>query len=173
MRIHTRKQVRQFRVLACALAAFTIIVGADARLFAQDAGRAQLKVTGIGGTPPLVLSAADLKKMPRKTLNVVNPHEKKTEVYEGVPLADLLQRVGAPQGERLRGADMACYVLAEASDGYRVVFSLAELDSGFLDSDVIVADTLNGAPLGAGQVRSRSSRLTISARHGGSGCSSL
>ena len=42
---------------------------------------------------------------------------------------------------------MASYVLAEATDGYRVVFSLAELDSDFLDSEVIVADTLDGAPL--------------------------
>ena len=43
---------------------------------------------------------------------------------------------------------MATYVLAEAIDGYRVVFSLAELDSGILESEVIVADTLDGAALG-------------------------
>ena len=42
---------------------------------------------------------------------------------------------------------MAIYIVAEASDGYRVVYSLAELDSDFQDSEVIVADTLNGAPL--------------------------
>jgi hypothetical protein len=38
-------------------------------------------------------------------------------------------------------------VLAEASDGYRVVYALVELDSDFQESDVIVADTMNGAPL--------------------------
>jgi DMSO/TMAO reductase YedYZ molybdopterin-dependent catalytic subunit len=43
---------------------------------------------------------------------------------------------------------MATYVLAEGSDGYRVTFSLAELDSDFEESEVIVADTVNGAPLG-------------------------
>lgn len=43
---------------------------------------------------------------------------------------------------------MAMYVLAEASDGYRVVYALAELDSDFQDSEVIVADTMNGSPLG-------------------------
>jgi DMSO/TMAO reductase YedYZ molybdopterin-dependent catalytic subunit len=43
---------------------------------------------------------------------------------------------------------MATYILAEGSDGYRVTFSLAELDSEFQASEVIVADTLNGAPLG-------------------------
>ena len=46
---------------------------------------------------------------------------------------------------------MAIYVVAEASDGYRVVYSLAELDSDFQDSGVIVADTLNGSPLGENQ----------------------
>jgi hypothetical protein len=44
---------------------------------------------------------------------------------------------------------MASYVLAEATDGYRVVFSLAELDSGVVESEVIVADTMDGAALGA------------------------
>lgn len=46
---------------------------------------------------------------------------------------------------------MTTYVLAEATDNYRVVFSLAELDSAFLDSDVIVADTLDGVPLGTNE----------------------
>jgi hypothetical protein len=44
---------------------------------------------------------------------------------------------------------MTIYVVAEAADGYRVVFSLAELDPGIRDSDVIVADTLDGTPLDA------------------------
>jgi hypothetical protein len=42
---------------------------------------------------------------------------------------------------------MATYVLAEATDGYRVVFSLGR--SGIIESEVIVADTLDGAALGA------------------------
>jgi hypothetical protein len=50
--------------------------------------------------------------------------------------------------EDRRGSHMANYVLAEAEDGYKVVFSLAELDSGILESEVIVADTMDGAALG-------------------------
>ena len=107
----------------------------------------------IGGdvTTPLALSLADLKSMPHQTLKVMNPHSKKAEVYQGVALGDLLHKAGVPQGEQLRGKAMAMYVLAAAADNYRAVFSLAELDSGFLDSDVIVADTLNGAPLGSNE----------------------
>jgi DMSO/TMAO reductase YedYZ molybdopterin-dependent catalytic subunit len=107
---------------------------------------AELRIAGDVSTP-LVLTLADLKKMPRKTLSVVNAHDKKAETYEGVLLGELLKRAGVPEGEKLRGTVLATYVIAEAEDGYRVVFSLAELDSGILESDVIVADTMDGAPL--------------------------
>jgi DMSO/TMAO reductase YedYZ molybdopterin-dependent catalytic subunit len=86
--------------------------------------------------------------MPRKTLKVMNPHEKKEETYEGVLVTELLKSAGVPLGAQLRGAAMATYVKADAADGYRVIFSLAELDMDFQDSDVIVADTMNGEPLG-------------------------
>jgi DMSO/TMAO reductase YedYZ molybdopterin-dependent catalytic subunit len=107
----------------------------------------------IGGavSAPLVLTVADLKKMPRKTLSVVNPHNKTKETYEGVLLEELLHKAGVPQGEQLRGRAMATYVIAEAADGYRALFSLAELDSGILESEIIVADTMDGAPLAAQQ----------------------
>jgi DMSO/TMAO reductase YedYZ molybdopterin-dependent catalytic subunit len=108
----------------------------------------QLTVTG-DVTTPLTLNIADLKKMPRKTVSVINPHEKKVETYDGVLLEDLLHRAGAMHGEQLRGLALSMYVVAEATDGYRVVFSLAELDSGFSESDVLVADTLDDAPLNA------------------------
>jgi DMSO/TMAO reductase YedYZ molybdopterin-dependent catalytic subunit len=110
-------------------------------------------VLQIGGnvTTPLSLSANDLKALPRKTVKVLNRHENKEETYEGVAVEELLRRAGVPQNEKLRGSAMATYVLAEATDGYRVLYSLAELDSDFQDSDVIVADTMNGSPLGEKQ----------------------
>jgi len=129
-----------------------VVIGARVReAFAQTApATAELRISG-AVSKPLVLTLADLKKMPRKKLTVVNPHDKKTEAYEGVLLEEVLRKAGVPQGENLRGPSMASYVLAEAADGYRVVFSLAELDSGIVDSEVIVADTMDGAPLGEKQ----------------------
>ena len=120
------------------------------KTFAQTATGAELRINGAVSTL-LVLTVSDLKKMPRKTFSVVNPHDKKTETYKGVLLEELLHRAGVPQGEQLRGSSMASYVIAEAEDGYRVVFSLAELDSGIIESEVIVADTMDGAPLAAKQ----------------------
>ena len=109
---------------------------------------AQLTVAG-DVTTALTLTIADLKKMPRRTVAVMNPHEKKMETYEGVLLEDVLHRAGAMQGDQLRGLALSMYVVAEATDGYRVVFSLAELDSAFSESDVLIADTMNDAPLSA------------------------
>lgn len=113
---------------------------------ASATGPSELKIGGAVQTP-FTISLADLKQMPRKTVKVDNPHDQKTETYEGVPLDALLQKAGLPHGEQLRGQWMTAYVLVEAADNYRVVFSLAELDSSFLDSEVLVADTMNGAPL--------------------------
>jgi DMSO/TMAO reductase YedYZ molybdopterin-dependent catalytic subunit len=93
---------------------------ASREMFAQSPPAvAEFRITGAVSTP-LVLTVADLKKMPRKTLTVMNPHDKKKETYVGVLLEDLLAKAGVPQGEQLRGASMATYVLAEATDGYRV-----------------------------------------------------
>jgi DMSO/TMAO reductase YedYZ molybdopterin-dependent catalytic subunit len=97
---------------------------------------------------PLSLSLDDVRQLPRKTITVANEHAGENEVYEGTPLAGLLKQAGAVQGAQLRGKAMATYVVAEGSDGYRVIYSLAELDSDFQDSEVIVADTMNGKPLG-------------------------
>ena len=116
----------------------------------QNDSSAVLRVGGNVATP-LSLSANDLKGLPRKTLKVLNHHENKEETYEGVAVQELLRIAGVPQNEKLRGSAMATYVLAEAADGYSVLYSLAELDPDFQDSEVIVADTMNGSPLGEKQ----------------------
>jgi hypothetical protein len=120
----------------------------SASLAAQTSAPASTRLTISSDiTKPVSLSLADISAMPHKTLKVTNPHDQKEEVYEGVALADLLKLAGAAQGERLRGAAMATYVLVEAADGYRVVFSLAELDPGIQDSNVLVADKVDGHAL--------------------------
>ena len=54
--------------------------------------------------------------------------------------------MSAPLGKELRGANVASYVVFSASDGYRAVFSLAELDPELTGSQVI-ADRVDGKPL--------------------------
>ncbi len=76
-------------------------------------------------------------------------------VYEGVWLHEVLKKAGVPQGSELRGKALSSYVLAEAQDGYQVVFSLGELDPAFIDNEILLADTANGKPLFGAQGRFR------------------
>ena len=88
--------------------------------------------------------------MPRTTITVKQP-DGRGVTHEGVLVAELLKRVGAPLGKALRGDAMATYVVASATDGYRVVFSLAELDPEFSGSEIMIVDRTNGQPLLADQ----------------------
>lgn len=103
---------------------------------------ATLRVTG-KVERPLVLSQADLLALPRKLLAVTD-EKGKPVVYDGVPVVELLRRAGAPLGKQLRGPQMKLYVTADAADGYRVVFALAELDPDFTDRTTILADRRDG-----------------------------
>jgi len=47
----------------------------------------------------------------------------------------------------MRAPALSTYVLASASDGYQVVFSLAELDPEMTDGKFLLADRANGKPL--------------------------
>jgi DMSO/TMAO reductase YedYZ molybdopterin-dependent catalytic subunit len=102
---------------------------------------------------PLTLTADDLAKMPRASVRTTNSGME--TVYEGVWLHEVLKKAGAAQGSTLRGKALASYVLAQAQDGYQVVFSLAELDPSFIDNQILLADTANGKPLFGAQGRFR------------------
>jgi hypothetical protein len=49
-------------------------------------------------------------------------------VFEGVALAELLQRAGVLLGKDLRGRRMVTDVVVGAADGCRVVLALPEVD---------------------------------------------
>lgn len=102
---------------------------------------------------PLTLNPDELAKMPRASVKTTSDGIETT--YEGVWVHEVLKRAGAPQGPSLRGKALAGYVLAQAQDGYQVVFSLAELDPAFIDNQILLADTANGKPLFGAQGRFR------------------
>lgn len=71
----------------------------------------------------------------------------KDHKFSGVLLSEILAKAGATLGGALRGENLTKYVLAEASDGYQVIFALAELDPEFADRRVILASQMDGKPL--------------------------
>lgn len=93
------------------------------------------------------VGAADLAALPHKSVTVFNAHSKVNETYSGVPLSDLLTKVQVPQGEQVKGALFMTGVIAEGTDGYKVLYSLAEVDPTIHTGEVIVADSLDGRKL--------------------------
>jgi hypothetical protein len=106
-------------------------------------------VLRINDAPPVTIAASDIAKMPRHTA-VLNDHGKQIN-YEGVLLHDVLAKGGVDFGGGLRGKQLSSYVAALASDGYEVVYALAEFDPTVMDSDLIVADKREGQALSASE----------------------
>jgi len=94
----------------------------------------------------VTLKPADLAAMPRTSVTV-KQMDGRGVTHDGVLVAEILKRLDVPLGKALRGPAMATYVIATATDGYRVVYSLAELDPEFSGSTIMVADRTNGQPL--------------------------
>jgi glucose/arabinose dehydrogenase len=88
-------------------------------------------------------SEALLRSLPRRKAEIKDA-EGKTVTYEGVALGELLRHIGIPQGKELKGPALAQYVLVEAADGYRAVFSLPECDPSMSANVALLADRKNG-----------------------------
>ena len=130
-----RKTVLRNAVLCLVLAAVSVAFGQQAP---------SITVTG-AVKQPLTLTAADLAAMPRA--KAVTDNNGIQTTYEGVWLSDVLKKAGVPLGPGLRGAPLAGYILASASDGYEVVFSIGELDPDMTSGQYLLADTANGKPM--------------------------
>jgi hypothetical protein len=89
---------------------------------------------------------ATLAPLPHITITVYNEHIKANQTYSGVPLASLLTPLGVPG--KPHGKDFKIYLVAEGSDGYQVVYSLGEVLPDVHDGTVLVADAVDGKPLG-------------------------
>lgn len=107
----------------------------------------QLVVRGLDGKS-ITIRPEDLAAMPHKSVSVYNEHIKANEQYAGVLLADLLAKVGTPLGEKVRGKLFMIAVVAEGTDKYSVLYSLAEVDPSIHTGDVLVADSMDGQKLG-------------------------
>lgn len=132
----------RFRTLAFAFVALSLLPASAA----EDAP-VLLRVEGEVARP-LRLNAADLAKLPRQGVRGKD-HSGEESTFEGVALSDVLKEAGVKFGTELRGPALAQYLVVEASDGYRAVFALPELDPDFTDRVVLLADRRNGQPLNA------------------------
>jgi DMSO/TMAO reductase YedYZ molybdopterin-dependent catalytic subunit len=107
-----------------------------------------LKIDGKVASP-LTFTQQEWAKLPRATV-AFKGHSKEATQYEGVPLKLLLERAGVFQADKpMHGKELLQYVIVNAADGYRVLFSIGELeDATSSTSNVLLADKANGKPLG-------------------------
>jgi hypothetical protein len=114
----------------------------DAKLAADSA---LFKVIDESGASHSV-SNRELAALPRHTVKA--KHNQTEMQFEGVSLSDLLQSLGVGFGEQLRGKRAATVAVCEATDGYRIVVGLLEIDPATSETLVLVADSSGGKPLG-------------------------
>ena len=95
---------------------------------------------------PLQLSLTDLLAMPRTT---VKAREKNGDeaTFEGVALSEVIQRSRPRLTEKCCGNVANTCVIVRATDNYRVLFSLAEIEPDFTDRKIILVDRRDGKPL--------------------------
>jgi hypothetical protein len=145
--------VLYFLAMRTTLLAVLLLLGTAAPQAAQTAApptpEPSLELVPFSGTP-VRLGRAELDKLPHTMLTVEFPagHKGtpgKAEV-SGVPLRALLTLAGVPEGRDFHGPWLRRVAVVEASDGYKVVYALAELDPGYSADPVLLADRRDGQP---------------------------
>ncbi len=117
-------------------------------LFAAAQTKPALKIDGKVAAP-ITITAEEWAKLPRATVMAPRGHSTEKFLFEGVPLKSVLEKAGIldPKKE-LKGKLLLQYVVITASDGYRAIFSLAELDDATgATANVLLADKMEGKPL--------------------------
>ena len=98
-----------------------------------------------GSGKQTVLTRADLEALPHVKVTTMNSGT--PSVFEGIALEAVLEKSGVQFGETLRGKRLASCLLVEATDGYRAVIALPEIDPAFSDKQIVLAFLKDGKPL--------------------------
>lgn len=123
------------------IAQVALLVGVCTLTASVAAAQTAIVVVDLDGRKTLV----GFEGLERRTAITADRGLKTT--HEGVALRDVLAKAGVPLGAALKGKALACVVIATAVDGYRVAYSMAEIDAGFTDHVILISDRRNGQPL--------------------------
>jgi DMSO/TMAO reductase YedYZ molybdopterin-dependent catalytic subunit len=136
---------KPFRSSLWILLIFFCLVAPEYSRADQDSSALLLRLVGPDGGERSV-TREDWGKLPRTSVKAKD-HGGDVVNFEGVPARELLKLVAAPSGHELRGRQLTLYVVAEATDGYKVVYALPEFDPDFTDGVILIADRRNGETL--------------------------
>ena len=96
------------------------------------------------GEKTVALTEAEFTALPRTEVTVPEQGDEPERRYAGVAMRDLLAKVDAPLGDKMRGEGLMAGVIVRCKDNYAVLFSLAEFDENFSNRTIILADKENG-----------------------------
>jgi hypothetical protein len=99
------------------------------------------------GDKTLTLYPAGFAALPHETVAVTNGHTKTSETYTGVTIATLLDKLGLPFTQTNEHTLLKTILIAEGTDGYKVILSTYETLAVIRGKNAIVADTLDGTHL--------------------------
>jgi hypothetical protein len=133
--------------LLARIAGLSVIVATFAIPVCRADASITLTVMGLDGVRH-EFSADQLAAQPHLSVKVTD-HSGSQSLFDGIPARELLRLAGAPLGKELAGMNLLLYVVAEAADGYAAVYALAEFDSAFTDSSILIADRRHGKALSA------------------------
>lgn len=134
-------------LLSAAVAILFGVIGVPAQSQLPPTSVSAFKLTVDGDVAKaLRLSLADLAQLPRRELRA-KEHDGSEHNYVGVALAEVLRPAGVQFGDKLRGENLAMFLVVQAADRYRAVFALPELDPAFTDTQIILAYSRDGKPL--------------------------
>ena len=94
----------------------------------------------------VALTMAELNHLPMQQYVVTGEHHD-TITYDVIQLTHVLALAGVPTKDQLKGEELQKIVVVTAGDGYKVVFSLPELDPKTEAGAVLLAIGQDGKPL--------------------------
>jgi hypothetical protein len=106
----------------------------------------QLRISGNVERPLTINAVVDFAKLECHTVRA-RGHDGREGTFEGMTIVDLLRLAGVPLGNDLRGDRMLTSLVIEATDGYRVVFALPEIDPSFTERTILLVDCRDQQPL--------------------------
>jgi hypothetical protein len=140
-------RIRPMAMARISLLSFSLLLVAPAWASSGAMAPADPTLEVAGAAAPVALTSELLHRLPRVTVATPASDHGAAATFEGVNLRDLLTEAKVPAGKAIRGEYLSWVVVVDASDGYRAVYALAELDPVFTDDPALVVDTRDGKSL--------------------------
>ncbi|UII26339.1 molybdopterin-dependent oxidoreductase [Fulvivirga maritima] len=90
------------------------------------------------GDNTIEVSLEDLESLPQVDKQLTG-HDKKAHAYHGVLLKDVLELIDVNFEKSNIKGNLTKYILVDALDGYKVIYSVTEVDPQFKDEAVFIA----------------------------------